>query len=39
MGGGGQGGTTTATSPIATWVAANYTATTAGGSTVYTLTS
>jgi len=41
MGGGGRGGqdgTSTASSQIATWVAANYTATTVGGSTVYDLT-
>jgi len=41
MGGGGRGGqdgTTTASSQIATWVAATYPATTVGGSTVYNLT-
>ncbi|WP_436519968.1 ArnT family glycosyltransferase [Actinoplanes sp. HUAS TT8] len=37
-GGGGQGGGTTESSQIATWVAANYTATTVGGSTIYDLT-
>ncbi|WP_239164538.1 glycosyltransferase family 39 protein [Actinoplanes palleronii] len=37
-GGGGQGGTATESSQIATWVAANYTATTVGGSTIYDLT-
>jgi hypothetical protein len=37
-GGGGQGGETTDSSQIATWVSANYTATTIGGSTVYDLT-
>ena len=37
-GGGGAGGTTTDASQIATWVAATYTATTVGSSTVYNLT-
>jgi 4-amino-4-deoxy-L-arabinose transferase-like glycosyltransferase len=40
MGGGGGGGaSSTASSQIATWVAANYTATTVGNTTVYDLTS
>ncbi|BCY07870.1 glycosyltransferase family 39 protein [Actinoplanes sp. L3-i22] len=38
MGGGGQGGGTSDSAQIATWVAANYTATTVGGSTIYDLT-
>jgi len=38
--GGGPGGSSDSTSSqIATWVAANYTATTVGGQTVYDLTS
>jgi 4-amino-4-deoxy-L-arabinose transferase-like glycosyltransferase len=39
MGGGGGGGSTTDSAQIATWVAANYTATTVGSTTVYDLTS
>ncbi|MET3422191.1 4-amino-4-deoxy-L-arabinose transferase-like glycosyltransferase [Actinoplanes tereljensis] len=38
MGGGGTGGSTTDASQIATWVAAHYTATTVGSTTVYDLT-
>ena len=38
MGGGGQNGSSTDSAQIATWVAANYTATTVGNSTVYDLT-
>ncbi|WP_083702032.1 glycosyltransferase family 39 protein [Tersicoccus sp. Bi-70] len=38
-GGGGQGGGSSSSSEIATWVAANYTATTVGSSTVYDLRS
>ncbi|WP_246614436.1 glycosyltransferase family 39 protein [Paractinoplanes bogorensis] len=38
MGGGGQGGSSTDAGQIATWVAAHYTATTVGSSTVYDLT-
>jgi 4-amino-4-deoxy-L-arabinose transferase-like glycosyltransferase len=38
-GGGGGGGGTTSATQIATWVAANYTAKTVGGTTVYALTS
>lgn len=36
--GGGQGGTTSVLSKITSWVEANYTATTVGGTTVYDLT-
>jgi hypothetical protein len=39
MGAAGGGGSNTSSSQIATWVAANYTATTVGGTTVYDLTS
>ncbi|GAA2637133.1 glycosyl transferase [Paractinoplanes durhamensis] len=38
MGGGGSGGSTTEASQIATWVAAHYTSTTVGSTTVYDLT-
>jgi 4-amino-4-deoxy-L-arabinose transferase-like glycosyltransferase len=38
MGGGGAGGSSTAASQIASWVTANYKATTVGSSTVYDLT-
>ena len=38
QGGGGQGGSSTVASQITAWVAAHYTATTVGGSTVYDLT-
>jgi 4-amino-4-deoxy-L-arabinose transferase-like glycosyltransferase len=38
-GGGGQGGSTTSASEIQAWVTANYTATTVGNSTVYSLIS
>jgi hypothetical protein len=36
-GGGGRGGSTSAASEIQAWVAANFTATTVGNSTVYKL--
>ncbi|GIE87008.1 glycosyltransferase family 39 protein [Actinoplanes regularis] len=38
MGGGRMGGGTTQSSEIATWVSANFTATTVGGTTIYDLT-
>jgi hypothetical protein len=38
IGGGGPGGGSSTSSAIANWVAANYTATTVGGTTVYDLT-